>query len=101
MDFALAAPTAATAVKQSKHTIRIGVAIAQEVAEIFRQARAAVAGSGRKAVGLFGFDGLPQCRRHAFVGIQAQYPVVGGLLDRIGLLRSIAVEIPMQYARAL
>src|SRR5690606_30628069 len=92
VDLALAAPAAAAAVEQAQHPVRVGIAVAEEAAEVLAQAVEAVAGGVREAAGALGLDAGAQFRRDALVGVQAQHPVVAGLLHRELLLAAEAVE---------
>ena len=65
------APAAAAAVEQAQHAVGIGVAVAQETAEVFGQAREAVAGGINEAAFARGQDRRAQFVADALVGVQA------------------------------
>ena len=60
---ARAAPAAATPVEQTQHPIRIGVAMAQELAEVLAQAGEAVAGGVGEAPRTLRLDLRPEAAR--------------------------------------
>ena len=74
--------------------------MAQEPAEILRQAGETVAGMAAEATVAGLFDGRAQFRTDPFVGIRAQYPVVAGLLDAECLLTAETVEPALQNTGA-
>src|SRR5207342_2373164 len=98
MHFARAAPAAAAAVEQAQDAVRIGVAVAQELAEILDQPGETVTGRGGGAARALRLDRRTQLRADAFVGVQAQDPVVGGLFDRELFLAAETVERPRNHA---
>ena len=95
-----AAPAAAAPIEQSQHAVRIGVAVAQETPEIIVEPREAVPRGVLESQRLLGQDAGAQGLVHAFVGVQAQHPVVGGLLDRELLLAAEAFERSLEDAGA-
>src|SRR5689334_6795158 len=60
VDLALATKAAASAVEQAQYTVGVGVAMAQEGAEILGRARAAIARGVGKVAGLACKDGIAQ-----------------------------------------
>ncbi|MNI49273.1 hypothetical protein D3C73_1038740 [compost metagenome] len=100
MDLALAAPAALAAVEQAQHPVRIGIAVAEEPAEVLRQAGEAVTRMTCKTAVAGLLDGRAQFRADALVGVQAQYPVVAGLLDAERFLAAETIERALQHAGA-
>lgn len=101
VDLAAAAPAAAPAVEQAQHPVGIGVAMAQEPAEVVRQAREAVAGGAVETAVASPQDRRAQGVVDALVRVQAQHPVVAGLGHGEGLLAAVAVEGAVQHGGAV
>ena len=94
------APAAAAPVEQAQHAVRVGVAMAQDAPEIIRQACEAIATGTGEAGRAHRLDRGAQLRADPLVRVQAQHPVMAGLLDGELLLAAEAVERPLQHPGA-
>ena len=91
----VAAPAAAPAVEQAHQPVRVGVAVAQEAAEIVGDARHRPAGSTGEARRAQGADLVPQLRAQTLIGIQTQHPLVLRAIDRELLLRAVTGPVAL------
>src|SRR2546429_5362334 len=93
------APAAAAPIEQAHQTVRVGVAVAQEAAEVVGDARYRPAGGAREALRPERENLGAQRRAHALVGVEAQHPVVARRIDGELLLRAVTGPVALDDPR--
>src|ERR1700694_694758 len=93
------APAAAPPVEQANQAVRVGVAVAQEAAEVVGDARHRPAGGCREALRPERENLRAQRRAHALVGVEAQHPVVACRIDGELLLRAVTRPVALDDPR--